>query len=337
MSEEPESRQTDSQSDTMSIPVKEVRDAAKAEERRERYREQKTRPLFDVEDHGSDEACGLIVLEGKSPGRKIAVPPTGMVIGRSSSCDLQVGSSADGTSRAHCRVHYDDGPLSMEDLNSRNGTLVNNRPCERRRLYPGDKLQIGASLFKVISGGEDVAHHEAIYAMARRDPRTGLFEADSIEAILTQEIKVAVRYNRPLSVWLIDLDHYDPILEQLGELVAKDLAVVVGKLLLSFVRSQDLALHYSGRTMMVVMPHTDLGLAVSHAERFCRMAGRHTVLLDDQEIGTTVSIGVAQFRQSAVGLVQKVKEALQIAQNTGGNRVSRARRMTRKLQSGEGE
>ncbi len=323
--------QSDSHVDTMSLSLQEVRATAQAQQMREQYREQKTRPLFDTENADTSRARGLIVLDGESPGRKIVVPDKGLVIGRSTSCDLKVGNSGDGTSRAHARVYYENGNLAMEDLNSRNGTLVNNRVCPGRRLYPGDKLQVGSTLFKVISGGEDVAHHESIYQMARRDPRTGLFEPDSIEAILTQEIKFSLRYKRPLSVFMLDIDYFSEIEEKFGQAASDCARVVVGKLLLSFVRSQDLALHYRNTTMLVVLPQTEVSHAVNCAERFCRIVAQHPIEVEGESLGVTVSIGVAQFRQSAVGLIHKVKEALSIGQRTGGNRVTRARRMTRKL------
>jgi CheY-like chemotaxis protein len=94
----------------------------------------------------------LVVLERTSPVGMVpaAVRPRRFpyLIGRSSECDLHLFDPA--LSRRHCRLEWRDDHLMVEDLGSRNGTLVNGeKVLEPRVLAEGDMLRIGASVFAV--------------------------------------------------------------------------------------------------------------------------------------------------------------------------------------------
>jgi pSer/pThr/pTyr-binding forkhead associated (FHA) protein len=69
-------------------------------------------------------------------------------VGRQRGCDLRIPSAE--VSRRHCILHFTQGQLTVEDLNSANGTFLNNRRVTRQQLVrPGDQLQIGPLTFKV--------------------------------------------------------------------------------------------------------------------------------------------------------------------------------------------
>jgi pSer/pThr/pTyr-binding forkhead associated (FHA) protein len=94
----------------------------------------------------------LVVLERTSP---VGMVPADVcprrfpyVIGRGPDCDLQLFDPA--LSRRHCRLDWSEGQLFVEDLESRNGTLVNGKKIsEPRTLSEGDLLRIGMSVFAV--------------------------------------------------------------------------------------------------------------------------------------------------------------------------------------------
>ena len=66
---------------------------------------------------------------------------TAFVIGRSNKCELPV--ETDGASRKHCRIWVENECYFIEDLGSRNGTLVNGKPVTKNKLQPGDRIQVG--------------------------------------------------------------------------------------------------------------------------------------------------------------------------------------------------
>ncbi len=86
----------------------------------------------------------LAVVGGLDTGRRIPLGPGRSVIGRDPSCEVRVASST--VSTRHCAVHVDPaGGVAVEDLGSRNGSLVEGVPLRgRRALAPGEIVQLGA-------------------------------------------------------------------------------------------------------------------------------------------------------------------------------------------------
>jgi pSer/pThr/pTyr-binding forkhead associated (FHA) protein len=90
----------------------------------------------------------LKVIEGAKAGSKVAVKKERFLIGRSPKCHLAAGSSA--ISRQHCAIMRSDSKVSVEDLGSRNGTLVNGKKISGVvELSSGDELTVGPLKFMV--------------------------------------------------------------------------------------------------------------------------------------------------------------------------------------------
>ena len=90
----------------------------------------------------------LIILTGKHHGKKMALPEgCKLVVGRDEGVAVRLATSE--VSRRHCAIRVRDGITSIEDLGSRNGTIVNDVVIQKRtRLKPGDILRIGPMLFE---------------------------------------------------------------------------------------------------------------------------------------------------------------------------------------------
>jgi pSer/pThr/pTyr-binding forkhead associated (FHA) protein len=90
----------------------------------------------------------LKVIDGAKAGAKISVKKSEFIIGRSQSCNLCAGSSA--VSRQHCAITRTDNRVTVKDLGSRNGTLVNGKKTEGEvELVSGDELTVGPLKFMV--------------------------------------------------------------------------------------------------------------------------------------------------------------------------------------------
>jgi pSer/pThr/pTyr-binding forkhead associated (FHA) protein len=114
----------------------------------------------------------LKVLEGAKTGAKIAVKKEAFLIGRSPECHLCSGSSA--ISRRHCVIRRRDGQVTVEDLGSRNGTLVNGvKSSGETPLKSGDELIIGPLKFMVtISLGVNNDKAAPVKSLAEAAERT---------------------------------------------------------------------------------------------------------------------------------------------------------------------
>jgi pSer/pThr/pTyr-binding forkhead associated (FHA) protein len=88
----------------------------------------------------------LKVLEGAKVGAKISIKKAEFTIGRSQNCSLCAGSSA--VSRQHCMISRDESKVTVRDMGSRNGTLVNGEKIEGTvELATGDEITVGPLKF----------------------------------------------------------------------------------------------------------------------------------------------------------------------------------------------
>jgi pSer/pThr/pTyr-binding forkhead associated (FHA) protein len=92
----------------------------------------------------TEESAKIVVIEGSAPGLQVILDRPKTIIGRLRSTHLVLDSAS--VSRRHGRVTRDNNCYEIEDINSRNGILINNerlKPNERRLLFHGDTLKLG--------------------------------------------------------------------------------------------------------------------------------------------------------------------------------------------------
>lgn len=166
--------------------------------------------------------------------------------------------------------------------------------------------------------------HESIM-----DPLVGLYNRRYLDRRLSEELSRARRYDLPLSVLLIDIDHFKQINDTYGHPVGDALLSHLGKLLLDAIRDSDLAARYGGDELLVLAQNTTAASAGVLAERLRQHVETNQLVLSSnsnqrQEVRVTVSIGVAGLGQEATdnqSLIQCADEALYRAKQEGRNRV----------------
>lgn len=103
-------------------------------------------------------------------GKRIALHD-GFVLGRVAGCDLIIDDTK--ASRRHARMHVQGGVVEIEDLQSSNGTLLNEKPVARRMLRDGDRVQIGKTVIVFhegeLPGGVPAAGKSAVPALDDND------------------------------------------------------------------------------------------------------------------------------------------------------------------------
>ncbi|MGD1715040.1 sensor domain-containing diguanylate cyclase [Dapis sp. BLCC M172] len=158
-----------------------------------------------------------------------------------------------------------------------------------------------------------------------RDSLTGLFNRRYLDESLKQEIIKAERNQQPLSVIMVDVDHFknfnDTYGHDVGDMVLRELA----KFLEGQVRESDIVCRYGGEEMTLILINTPLDIAKQRAENIC--SGIRELSLQNQgEVlsSLTVSLGVASFPLDGTTgeeIVQKADKALYQAKKAGRNRV----------------
>jgi diguanylate cyclase len=157
------------------------------------------------------------------------------------------------------------------------------------------------------------------------DALTALANRHSMDEFLRQAQITAMEKDEPLSVLLIDIDHFKKFNDDYGHQVGDQVLRLVAKVLQEGVREVDLAARYGGEELIAVLPGADLAACTTVAERVRRRIAeaKLTRRATGKEIGSiTVSIGVAQFRlaESAEAMIERCDRGLYQAKRLGRNR-----------------
>jgi diguanylate cyclase len=157
------------------------------------------------------------------------------------------------------------------------------------------------------------------------DALTGLANRRSLDEFLRSAQIMAMEKGEPLSVLMIDIDHFKKFNDSYGHQIGDQVLRLVAKVLQDNVRDQDLAARYGGEELMAVLPGVALDICADIAERIRHRVSeaRLTRRTTGQEISSvTVSIGVAQFRmaESAEAMIERCDRGLYQAKRSGRNR-----------------
>jgi diguanylate cyclase (GGDEF)-like protein len=165
----------------------------------------------------------------------------------------------------------------------------------------------------------------ATWTLATTDPLTGIANRQTVLTRVEEELSRAARYRRPLSVILVDLDHFKRLNDTHGHIAGDVILRHVAQLLAQNVRTVDLTGRYGGEEFLVVLPETDPDAAASLAEKLRRIVGGSEVQLPDGVMATvTLSAGVAGGQGDVLrldALVRDADAALYSAKALGRNQV----------------
>ena len=161
------------------------------------------------------------------------------------------------------------------------------------------------------------------------DPLTGIFNRRYLDRRLHEEAAVARRYGRPLSVMLLDIDHFKRINDGYGHQIGDHVLSALVEAVAGVLRESDIFARYGGEEFMVIAPHTPQLRATDLAERLRKCIEAHEFKLtnergEDLDIRLTVSIGVASFSDEIADmdkLVHAADENMYRAKHEGRNRV----------------
>jgi len=237
----------------------------------------------------------LVAYAGASLGRIFPLLPGEAIIGRAP--DVQVTLLDSEVSRHHARITFDGGQVWLEDLGSTNGTLVNG---ERSRgavtLGAGDRVAIGTHVLKLVAMDPlERAFHMTLLDLSTKDPLTGLANRNSAIGEFQTRFGLSVRYGRPLSVVMCDLDHFKQTNDTYGHGAGDFMLQTFGERLRTTLREADLAGRIGGDEFLVILPETDLSGSRIFAERLLKVIGATPVPLPaGGQMEVTCSLGIAE-------------------------------------------
>src|SRR5215469_10287874 len=190
--------------------------------------EEKTRVTAIVEkpplgggDGGPKGNDCLVVIYTKEPtllGRRFVLDTSPVRIGRGA--ENHIVLEGDSVSRRHAHFEQRSGAWWCVDDGSTNGSYVNDEQIMREaRLGNGDRIKIGPTIFKFLSGQDvEAQYHEEIYRMTIIDGLTQVHVKRYLLESLDKELMRARRHVRDLSFLMLDIDHFKPINDYHGHL-----------------------------------------------------------------------------------------------------------------------
>jgi len=166
---------------------------------------------------------------------------------------------------------------------------------------------------------------EILKWLAITDPLTGLYNRRYFMEQLEQEFKRSRRYERDISLLMIDIDFFkrinDTFGHQTGDLVLRKISSIIE----SQLRDADLAFRFGGEEFMVILPETALQDASNVAERMRTEIMHSYYHHDESEFNVTVSIGIISVKcnqvESIDSLIKKVDDNLYMAKRSGRNQI----------------
>ena len=177
---------------------------------------------------------------------------------------------------------------------------------------------------------ELIASNERLALLSITDGLTRLYNHRHFQEELSREFEEALRYERNLSLALIDLDLFKKVNDTYGHGAGDQVLKEVSALFTNNIRSADMAARYGGEEFAVLMPETGLDDAMQFAENIRQTIETSPVISDGVTIPVTVSIGLASFPHTQVQtprqLVECADRALYRAKRGGRNQVKAERR-----------
>ena len=165
----------------------------------------------------------------------------------------------------------------------------------------------------VLAQADEVSHTDALTYLPNRRQIIG---------DLQREVIFADNYGTPFTISMLDADHFKQINDTYGHPVGDDVLRRLASEMRDHIRYPDTIGRYGGDEFLIVLPHSTSKAAAQQAERLCRHVRSLLMKSGDQEIGVTISIGIAQYKihqEDWQTLLARADAALYQAKNKGRN------------------
>jgi diguanylate cyclase (GGDEF)-like protein len=268
----------------------------------------------------------FIVLAGSNLGRMFRVETTENILGRSKMASIRLED--DGISRKHAKVELRGTEIWIEDLKSQNGTFINGDRIKAHALQDGDKVQVGATTILKFTYHDDLDEDFArvMYDAALHDGLTKAYNKRYFMDRLVIEVAYARRHRTPLTLVMIDIDHFKRVNDSFGHLAGDALLARLSSVIQGQLRQEDVFARYGGEEFAILSRGVSLRDASVLAERLRLSVEGVRVDHGSHTIAVTISLGVAAFLESALDgptrLIADADAALFDAKREGRNRAA---------------
>jgi diguanylate cyclase len=211
----------------------------------------------------------------------------------------------------------------VAELSDAIGTvLAETRKMSETNSLLEERLQLSAREIEILREHLDLVEREA-----GLDGLTGIANRKSFDIVLREAITVSAREQQPMSLLMIDIDHFKAFNDSHGHQMGDNVLKLVARCMKECIKGRDTVARYGGEEFAIILPLTRLDAAIMAASVVRKQVSSKKII--NRRTGAslgqiTLSIGVAQYRpgEHASELVHRADEALYLAKSTGRDKVS---------------
>lgn len=164
---------------------------------------------------------------------------------------------------------------------------------------------------------------DVLKEQVRTDALTGLYNFRFFSDALPLEMERASRSFQPLSLIVLDIDHFKGFNDRWGHEVGNKALSHIAQLIALTIRKLDFACRFGGEEFVILLPNTDLRQSINVAERLREIIANTPLTQDRDSIAITASLGVDEYRgnhsDSPEGFLERVDTWLYQAKHAGRN------------------
>ncbi|MCA9129348.1 MAG: GGDEF domain-containing protein [Planctomycetales bacterium] len=247
------------------------------------------------------------------------------ILGRSHECDVVLEDES--VSRQHAVIRFGEDGYTIEDLGSTNGVIVNDELLSLRLLRTGDRIQLGKRIFRFLADTDvEAQYHETVYSMMTRDGLTSVFNKRYLLECMDREVVRSQRHQRPLSVILMDIDHFKSINDTHGHLVGDEVLRELAQRLSRLLGDDEILARFGGEEFAIICDESKLESALQLAERCRQEVADSPFSTASGPLDVTISLGVATLGKTPEctrdSLLAEADGYLYESKRAGRNRVT---------------
>ncbi len=282
--------------------------------------------LAASEEEAKQKPACLLVVGGELNGSIFNLPVGEVVVGRNPDCTIPLDFH--GISRRHFTISVNEEEVILTDLQSANGTYLNNNKVDAPVLLKrGDIIKIGAVAMKYLPKGDpERLTYDKLLEEAHTDGLTKCYNKAYFNNMLELEVKKSKVTGKPLTLIIFDLDHFKKLNDNYGhdagDFVLKEKARIIRE---NGIRQGDIFARYGGEEFCILLPNTNLKQGFEIAERLRNLIQKHEFIYDGKRLPVTASIGIADYRQgvnTSTDLFKRADSAVYKSKEGGRNQVN---------------
>ncbi|MCA9063557.1 MAG: diguanylate cyclase [Planctomycetaceae bacterium] len=265
--------------------------------------------------------CLIQIYPAAADSQLVRLGDSLTLLGRDPVCDVVLNQTA--VSRRHAAIDLTDDGYVVRDLNSTNGTFLDDEKIEGEVLLQGGELiRIGNTVLKFLSAmDQEAQYHEVVRQLMTRDPLTNTFNRGFLIPTLEKQLRNSAAPGT--AVILLDLDLFKSVNDTYGHLVGDEVLRIFCERIRPLLRSTDLLARLGGEEFLILCPQTSQDDALRVAERVRLSVSGQKFSTQAGRINVSCSLGVTFAPASgSLGVDDVLAEAdhwLYVAKHDGRN------------------